>query len=192
MNRLWTQSDVSYDGTYYSVEDATINPRPTTKPPVWIAATTPETVERAARLGDRWLANPIAPRSEIARLKTYYDAERADHEATSIPLIREAFVAPTTEEAFETVRPYLEPRFQKYFEWDGQNGSSGDGVSNFQSLADERFLVGTPAEVCEEIDRCDEEVGLSHLLLRVHWPGLSYEKSARCIELFGDAVLPHV
>jgi hypothetical protein len=58
MNRLWTETDVTYEGNYYSLDEATITPRPEEKPTVWIGANHPRAVERAARIGDAWFANP--------------------------------------------------------------------------------------------------------------------------------------
>ena len=38
MRRLWTEENVTFAGKYFSVEDATIMPRPWQKkgPPIWI------------------------------------------------------------------------------------------------------------------------------------------------------------
>jgi alkanesulfonate monooxygenase SsuD/methylene tetrahydromethanopterin reductase-like flavin-dependent oxidoreductase (luciferase family) len=65
MNRLWTETEVTYDGDFYAVEDATITPRPAERPEVWVAANARPAIERAARLGDRWFVNPHATVSEI-------------------------------------------------------------------------------------------------------------------------------
>jgi alkanesulfonate monooxygenase SsuD/methylene tetrahydromethanopterin reductase-like flavin-dependent oxidoreductase (luciferase family) len=192
MNRLWTEKGVSYDGEFYSVEDATITPRPDEKPEVWVAANSRPAIERAAKLGDRWFVNPHATVAEITEQKTLYDEHKEGD--TSVPVFREVFVAETTEEAREIARPYLEPKYERYVEW-GQDEAMEDAEDlhrPFDDLAEDRFLLGTPEEVCEEIETYQETLDPSHMVCRVQWPGLSYERARECIELIGDEVVPQV
>lgn len=195
MERLWTETNVTYDGTHYSVEDVTITPRPAEKPPVWVAANAPSAIERAARCGDAWFVNPHSKMSEIRKGKRRYDAVREElGEDTSVPVFREAFVAPTTEEAVEIARPYLESKYERYLEW-GQDEAMDDGDDlreAFEVLAEDRFVVGTPAEVCEEIERYEDELDASHVVFRMRWPGLPQERVVESIRLFGDEVIPNV
>jgi alkanesulfonate monooxygenase SsuD/methylene tetrahydromethanopterin reductase-like flavin-dependent oxidoreductase (luciferase family) len=191
MNRLWTEEEVTYDGEFYAVEDATITPRPTEKPEVWVAANSRPAIARAAELGDRWFTNPHATVSEITEQKAFYD-ERKEGD-TSVPIFREVFVAETAEEAREIARPYLEPKYERYIEW-GQDEAMEDADDlhrPFDDLAEDRFILGTPAEVCAEIERYRETLDPSHMVMRVQWPGLSYERAAECIELIGDEVVPN-
>ena len=51
--RMWAEADYSYDGTHFSMPARNILPKPRTKPhpPLWVAAGSPSTFEKAARLG---------------------------------------------------------------------------------------------------------------------------------------------
>jgi hypothetical protein len=60
---------------------------------------------------------------------------------------------------------------------------------SFDDLAENRFLLGTPAEVCEGIETYRETLEPSHVVRRVQWPGLCYERARECIELIGDGVI---
>lgn len=195
MERLWTESNVTYEGTHYSVDDVTITPRPSKKPPVWIAANAPRAIERAARHGDAWFVNPHSKMSEIKKGKRRYDSVRDELGAdTSVPVFREAFVAPTTEQAREIARPYLEAKYERYLEW-GQDEAMDDGKDlqeAFDVLARDRFVIGTPAEVCEEIERYETELDASHVLFRMRWPGLPQQRVKESIQLIGDEVIPNV
>jgi alkanesulfonate monooxygenase SsuD/methylene tetrahydromethanopterin reductase-like flavin-dependent oxidoreductase (luciferase family) len=111
-----------------------------------------------------------------------------------VPLRREVFVDSTTEDAVEAGREYLEEKYRRYVQW-GQNEAmeESDELSlPFEELARDRFLLGTPAEVCESIERYERELNASHLVVRVHWPGMPFERSLECIERFGDEVIPNV
>jgi alkanesulfonate monooxygenase SsuD/methylene tetrahydromethanopterin reductase-like flavin-dependent oxidoreductase (luciferase family) len=193
LRRLWTEESVTFAGEHYAVEDVGITPRPSEAPPVWVAANARPAVERAARIGDAWFVNPHASLPELREAKDAYDAVRAERGAGSeVPVFREVFVAPTTEEAVETARPYLASKYDRYLEW-GQDEAMDDPDSlhgTFEELAADRFLLGTPAEVAAEAERYREELDASHLVCRVHWPGMDTEAALECIELLGDEVRP--
>ena len=195
MRRLWTEDGVTYDGEFYAVDDVTITPRPDEAPPVWIAANARVAVERAARLGDAWFVNPHATIAEIREQKRAYDAIREERgEDTAVPVFREAFVAETHEAAVETARDYLWEKYQRYIEW-GQDEAMEDAADlhkPFDELAEDRFVLGTPEEVCAELERYEEELDAEMAVLRVAWPGLPVEDAVECVERIGDEVVPNV
>lgn len=51
--KMWTQDLFSWDGKYFSMPERDVLPKPVQKPhpPMWVTATSPATVERAAQLG---------------------------------------------------------------------------------------------------------------------------------------------
>ena len=57
------------------------------------------------------------------------------------------------------------------------------------SLARDRFIIGDPARVVEEIARCRERLGVTTMIFRVQWPGMDQEKVLRSIRLLGQKVL---
>lgn len=198
MNRLWTEDNVTYEGEFYAVEDASITPKPDVKPPVWCGGSAPAAVRRAARLADAWVPSPQLPLADLRTAKAQYDEIRAEPDGeSSIPLFREAFVAATTEEAFDIATETLQAKYSSYLDRDIEedDGALADvtrGSSTFEAYADARFLIGSPAEVCAKIEEYDRAVNLSHLLLRVRRPGLPSEHVQTCIELIGDEVIPNI
>ena len=195
MKRLWTEEDVVYEGEYYAVDGVTINPRPDERPPVWIAANTRSAVRRAARMGDAWFVNPHSTVAEIGELKADYDEIRKERgEDTGVPIIRETFVAETHGAAIETAREHLFSKYQRYIEW-GQDEAMEDETDlhrPFEELAEDRFLLGTPAEICAEIERYGAELDAEYIVPRLHWPGMDHDVAVECIELLGDEVIPNV
>ncbi|ADJ13847.1 LLM class flavin-dependent oxidoreductase [Halalkalicoccus jeotgali] len=194
--RLLTEESVTHDGEFYTVEDATIPIRPPESIPIWLAANADRAVERAARIADAWLVNPHATVGEIAEQKERcYDPIRAERgEGSEVPVIREAFVAPTREEAVWVAREHLEEKYRRYVSW-GQDEAMEDTEDlhrPFEELAEDRFVLGTPAEVCAELERYEEELDASHVLVRSHWPGLPYERVCESLELMGEEVLPNL
>ena len=76
-----------------------------------------------------------------------------------MPLMRELFVAPSRKEAEDLARPYLEAKYKVYHEW-GQDKAMPKGDDNlnldFDDLARDRFLFGSPDEVTEQIVKFNE------------------------------------
>ncbi|MGM0591138.1 MAG: LLM class flavin-dependent oxidoreductase [Halobacteriota archaeon] len=193
--RLLTERDVTYDGEYYAVENATIPVRPDDVS-VWLAANATPAVERAARLADAWFVNPHATIGEISEQKTgLYDPIRTERgESTAVPVLREVFVAETHAEAVAVARDHLWEKYQSYIAW-GQDDAMDDEQDlhrPFDELAEDRFLLGTPAEICAEIERYERDLDASHVIFRSHWPGVPYETVRQSLELIGDEVIPNV
>jgi alkanesulfonate monooxygenase SsuD/methylene tetrahydromethanopterin reductase-like flavin-dependent oxidoreductase (luciferase family) len=112
-----------------------------------------------------------------------------------MPIIREAFVAPTRAEALEKARPCLEQLYRDvYVRW-GQNEAMGnpDELSwDFDRLAHQRFILGSPVECIEQIQTYQQELGTTSMFVRFDWtPGLGQADVLAAMRLFGEQVLPH-
>jgi alkanesulfonate monooxygenase SsuD/methylene tetrahydromethanopterin reductase-like flavin-dependent oxidoreductase (luciferase family) len=74
MRRLWAGETVSHQGRW-QIENAHISPTPPEKVEVWIAAQAEPAIERAAHLGDGWIAGPgLSPEqaeTDLARYKVF-------------------------------------------------------------------------------------------------------------------------
>lgn len=66
LRALWTDTSVTYNGRWHTLDHAGINPLPVQRPiPVWIGATAEAALQRAARLADGWF--PQRPPDDGAR-----------------------------------------------------------------------------------------------------------------------------
>src|ERR1700733_4142506 len=159
IKRLWTEDDVTHQGRYFNLREATSTIRPvqTPHPPIWIAANADKPVERTGRLGYPWFINPHAALPTTERQwGLYKDALAAAGHAVPAqrPMVLELCVAPTREEAIATAGPYLEGKYAAYAEW-GQDkvlpGEESFRVS-FDELARDRFILGSPDDVIEKLE----------------------------------------
>ncbi len=195
LEALWEHDDVSHDGDLFGFEDVSVNPKPLQDggPPVWVGGTAPRPVRRAATRGDAWFVDPRVSVPKLERPAAYYDEQLEEHGRTPSerPVWREVFVAETTEAAVETARPYLVEKYDTYLGWGAEDGVGGDTVdAGFEDLAADRFLVGTPEEVVEGIERYRREFGMDHLVLRSRWPGMPVETARDSYRLFAEEVMP--
>jgi alkanesulfonate monooxygenase SsuD/methylene tetrahydromethanopterin reductase-like flavin-dependent oxidoreductase (luciferase family) len=74
LSRLWTEENVSFQGEYYQLDNASIAPRPVQQPlPLWVGGSASQAVARTARWGTGWQAGIESPEEVapvIAAIKT--------------------------------------------------------------------------------------------------------------------------
>jgi len=198
IKRLWTEEVVNFEGRFFQVHNATCTIRPVQQPypPIWVAANADPAVVRTARLGLPWFVNPHAALPTIERQWERYKQALAEAQhpmPTVRPICLELHVAPTHEAAVETARPFLAAKYAAYAAW-GQDkvlpGEESFRVA-FDDLARDRFILGTPDEVIEEIEERVRRLDSNYLIFRMGWPGMEPAKILRVIEMMGQQVLPH-
>src|SRR5437588_11945618 len=87
---------------------------------------------------------------------------------------REVFVAKSRAEAIRLAQPYLEEKYKAYRAW-GQDKvmPQGDDFDHdFNELLQDRFLMGSPAEVAEQMVALNRRLGVNHIVARWHWVAL--------------------
>lgn len=182
IRRLWTEERVSHQGRYYSVDDVGLSMRPA-RPggcPVWIGGSVAPAVERAARLGDTWIASFSQTRGELVDLRRAYDGARV---AAGLPapdelaLCRECYIGADDATAFDECREALLYKYEAYASWGNANVGASGFRERFDEFVRDRFLIGDAERVADEIRRYREDVGATHLILRMSWPKLEPEKT---------------
>jgi probable F420-dependent oxidoreductase len=74
---LLTQDTVSFAGTFFTVDGATVGPRPARPLDIWLGGTAPGALRRVGRLGDGWLASFITPAEAAAGRAAIQEAAAA-------------------------------------------------------------------------------------------------------------------
>ena len=199
IERLWTGEPLTYAGRHFTLSDVRISMRPVQhpRPPIWLAANSDAGVRRAARLGDAWLMNPHTTLATLERQQALFRATRRElgrPPAAEVPLVKECYVAPDSRTALAEAAVFLDAKYRAYRSWEQDRAlPAGEHWSpSFEELARDRFLLGDPARVREEIARYRERLHVTTLILRLQWPGMAQEKVLRSLRLLGEQVLPHV
>ncbi len=200
IKRLWSEDNVTMRGSHFNLDNVTLSSKPVQKPmpPIWIGANADGAVRRAARLSDAWFINPHQRMETIARQLDIYKRELdavGKPFPDELPLMREVFVAPTREEAEELARPYLEAKYKVYHEW-GQDKAMPKGDDNlnldFDDLARDRFLFGSPDEVTEQIVKFNKTLGANHFVLGIHWVSMPNNLVLDMMNIMAEQVFPQV
>jgi len=199
--KAWREERLTHEGRYYRFEDIEVLPKPRQKPhpPVWLAASSPEAIVRAAARGFSILMDPHATHPEIARKRELYRVELEAHGFSigdrEIPMARFLAVAKTAREAEEVARRGAQWLVGSYAHpQEGQQPELSESAAAHdrdRSRTDpaERYLdgvivYGTPEAVVDQLRRLREEMFLDYLLCAP----LSHESFV----LFTDKVLPHL
>jgi probable F420-dependent oxidoreductase len=68
MKALWTEPSVTFDGEFWQLKDAVMEPKPSQKPypPLWFGANAPTALRRAVRLGDGFFGAGSTPTARFA------------------------------------------------------------------------------------------------------------------------------
>jgi putative FMN-dependent luciferase-like monooxygenase len=190
LHRLWREDVVDWEGTFRTpLQGFTAIPRPLDDVPpfVWHGSIrTPEIAEQAAYYGNGYFANNIlAPNFHFRPLVNFYRERFAYHghgspEQAIVGLGGHAFIAPRSQDAVSTFRPYFE-------------GSPiyGTSYSLDDYMAATPLSVGSPQEVIDKTLTFQEAFGdYQRQLWNVDAMGLPVELALEQVELLGTEVVP--
>ncbi|MQA00698.1 MAG: LLM class flavin-dependent oxidoreductase [Dehalococcoidia bacterium] len=135
VRRLWAGETVSHDGRW-RFEGAHIAPTPPGPVEVWVGGTADAAIERAARLGDGWLAAPGLGGEEARfQVRRYLEArEREGQPPAAVAIRRDIYVGESDTEAEAAVRPLLERGYRGFPEDALVFGSAQTVIDRFAEL----------------------------------------------------------
>jgi alkanesulfonate monooxygenase SsuD/methylene tetrahydromethanopterin reductase-like flavin-dependent oxidoreductase (luciferase family) len=190
--KAWRSDRLTHAGHYYNFDDVEVLPKPHQKPhpPVWLAASSPEAVTRAAAKGFSVLMDPHATHREIARKRELYrtglEANGYSVAGREIPVARFVAVANSAREAADVAR-----RGARWVVGSYAHPEKGQPTAPNAAYADpaQRYLdgviiYGTPDAVVDQLMQLRDEMPLEYLLCAP----LSHESFL----LFTDKVLPRI
>lgn len=186
MQKLWTGEPIDHQGRFFTVkaDGASLRPLQRPGPPTWMAAMTPKTLERAARMGMAPYIGPSVPISKVAEWLPMYRELTGDPAATA-PVRRDVFVVSDRKQAWEMSAPFIEEKYQLYLS-QGFDPTLADAGSLRQAIS-ERVIVGD-IDDCSAMVKQYFEMGASPLILRCQWPSLDVGQVVKMVEDIGHAV----
>ena len=200
LKRLWTEEHVSFEGRHFTLDDVTISPRPLQRPrpPIWFGATADPAIKRAALRGDAWIATSMTEWGEMKKQVDLYHETRREAglpaEADFAKCV-ELYVGDDKESALAEAEPFIGAKYKSYYAWgmgDNVPGDSGAGIGDFAELTRNRFIVGGVDDVIEDCLHHRDVLGVTHLIVRLNFPGMPDELVRRNIERFAKDVIPAI
>ena len=132
---LLSEESVSLRGEFFTVESASIGPRPARPPDIWLGGSAPGALRRVGRLGDGWLASFLTPAEAEAGRRAIEAAAaevgreiEPDHYGISLAVADDAS-RPALLQAARSRRPDVDPEQLIASGWDGARAMIGNYVA---------------------------------------------------------------
>ena len=215
----WTNETFSWDGKYFKVPPRTVVPKPLQKPhpPIWCAASGPESHEIAGRKGLGVLSlTLLIELEEVARRIAMYKAavkeakpvgKFINNQAAAYTLV---YCAETDEqarrEAAKSMEWYIDYSSQIASEFARKIAPGGDagGYDYYKqtgNLSTKKltfdYLSGEDLVICGSPDTCVRKIkryqamGIEQLLCICQLYSIPHQQVMNSIKLFGEQVIPH-
>jgi alkanesulfonate monooxygenase SsuD/methylene tetrahydromethanopterin reductase-like flavin-dependent oxidoreductase (luciferase family) len=162
IRRLLTGEEVTTHDGPYQVQGARVAPLPPEPLEVWIGASAPKAIDRAARLGDGWLANAdVVPKEAAEQAAAYRDACAAHRRAPGVIAIRrDVHVGADPDDAERVAGPVVTAGYRGFRPDAITFGSVEQVVERFRAYADMgytdvivRHLAEDQGEVLASLER---------------------------------------
>jgi natural product biosynthesis luciferase-like monooxygenase protein len=213
LRRAWTNERLDFQGKHYHFEDVQVRPRPYQQPhpPIWMAALSEETFEKAGRLGFNLLLSPVFGGSlQVAgdRIKRYREAlAQAGHDPTTreVGALVMTYSGKTQEQArkefadpvmwyFRTFGKYVAPKLGQppveSYEWYTQIRDLAS-VVKWETLLDPgAVFCGEADYVTEKLAELERVTGIDHVLGWTRLGGLDEDLITGHMERMRDQIMP--
>ena len=145
MKALWTDPRVTFDGEFWQLEDAAMEPKPAQKPhpPIWFGGSGPTALRRAVRLGDGFFGAGSAPTARFAdQVQIVREAlAEAGRPAADFPIAKRVYVA--IDEDAGRARKRMNDALERLY---------GQRSDDIEAAA----VTGTPADCVRELRKVVE------------------------------------
>ena len=193
IRKLWTEDKVSFRGQFFQLDGVTAAPKPLQHPcpPILMGADKLKSVAQVPEVADHWIASRRHSKEFLREAVPAYKTalERQGKEFKGLFMFRDLCIADTTREAEARIREGYERRYRRYQQW-GQPGERYDLA--FDELKRDRLIIGSPAEVVEQVMSYHEEFSTEVMWFMVDWPGMDPRLTLETIERFGAEVIPQI
>jgi alkanesulfonate monooxygenase SsuD/methylene tetrahydromethanopterin reductase-like flavin-dependent oxidoreductase (luciferase family) len=194
----------SYAGKLFKIPETTVFPQPVQKPrpPIWITAQSPDSVEGAVRRGFNVLTGgfgvPLERMAEFRRLFDRVVAEVKPPAPLKVGVQRAVYVTESladaraaAEEARWNMRVTLSLRnHYERVEHGRAVAVPAPKEPDVDDLLDRFLVIGTPDTVIRQITRIREAVGITHFNCSFWFGDLEHARVLRSMELFSREVMP--
>ena len=202
--KAWTQDRFSHSGQFYQYPELSVSPKPIQKPhpPIWQAAVSPESFERAGKAGQNILVVPyLTGFPEVTARMLQYRTLLGEH-GHDPSQIRNIFVfflfidedyATAVAEGREVAARYMQLLIAQ-LPSPPAGSPQEDSIARFRAFPDEIeqwAIVGTPADCRRRIEELGHEFGIDQMVFYLHAGARNVGQTRNAIELFALEVAPY-
>ena len=196
----WNEERFDFHGRHYHYDQVMVTPKPARVPPILIGGFVDDAIRRAGRIGDGYISSRAAPE----RVKDAFEMASAEREKAGregppvVAVLQNAFVTEDPERDWPMVRDGIGHQLGVYAGWRSGTDVPGRPLEVMppeESSIRETTAFGTADEVAaflEPLARALGEYPESHLILRLHYPGMTGEQAAGAVRLLAEQIAPRL
>jgi probable F420-dependent oxidoreductase len=196
----WSEERFDFSGRHYHYEGVAVHPKPKRIPPILVGGFVDGAIRRAGRIGDGYISSR-ADASRVSESFAIASEERAKAGRSGPPItavLVNGYVTNDPERDWPLVRDGVGHQLGVYAGW--RTGTDVPGKPLQVIPPDEELIrsttaFGTPDEVAAKLDPMVSALAPypeSHLILRLHYPGMDLRAGTDAIELFAREVAPRL
>jgi len=171
MRALWTEPRVDFDGRFWQLTGAAMEPKPFQKPgpPIWFGGSHPAALRRAIRLGDGFFgAGSVTTKQFADQVQILRDAlAEQDRDPAGFPIAKRVYIA--VDDDAERARTGIGAALDRVYGFFGRRdltpvavcGTPGDCVRGLREVADagaELILLNPLFDDAQQMERLAAEV----------------------------------
>ncbi len=179
VQKAWKSERFSHHGKYYDFDDVLVLPKPfqDPHPPVYLAASSPDSIRKAGADGYTIMLDPHSSNGEIQyKRQLYQEVMEANGHVVGdrdLPIVRYVALGETHEEAAEvarkssawTVSAYANPDKSSRPRQEIPGQERDPDVDPVERYLNDVAIVGTAAEVVDRFKELESEIPMNYLML---------------------------
>ena len=196
----WNEERFDYSGKIHNYSGVSVTPKPARVPPILVGGFVDSAVRRAGRIGDGY----ISSRAELSRVEQSFQMaaeERAKAGWDGPPIVgvlQNAYVTNDPDRDWAMVRDGIGHQLGTYTGWRNDTDVPGKKLEVLPPSEDDirrTTAYGTPEDVVAYLEPLTKVLSAypeSHLVLRLHYPGMEGAPAAEAIRLLAREVAPRL
>ena len=202
LRAAWRDEPANFEGRHFHLRNANVAPKPVQRPspPIWIGAQTPPAIDRAARLGDGWLADHIQSATAMQPLIAgFHNAAGNAARPRTLVINRKVAIAPSRAEAEQRYLSRTLDLFRRYpdygvvFEDQAFLGKLLSGRRmGVDDVPPDQIIAGTPRDCIAALRQVRDLTQCDYVIADFGeaCEGEDYQALRDAIEFFGREVIP--
>ena len=180
---VWGGSS-DFNGKYFSLKDAKMNPGPISRPrpPILVGAYEDNAVKRAGEIADGWIIPPELSGEPLTRKISIYENAMEKQGSKGILAMMRAFHVTEDQNEADEIRRLIGSHFANKRKM---------GISKKVGAEDSETVVGNTTDCVEMIAEIKRRYDPAHLILLMGFRGTTNEQLMKSIQLAGKSVLHH-
>jgi len=205
----WEEKTFSYQGKHFVIPEISVMPRPVQEPhpPIYVAAFSEPSLEKAAEMGENVIFAPFAASMVFGSISNAVNAfnDSSQKHGFSGKGVRCSYFINVVDFADEAEK--TKQRMLKYFHglvpaFPSDPSKAPPHIRYFVDIVDrlnqlktsdlsEQTIIVGDAEYCTQALKKVEEAGIEEVILYFDFGGLSHDETLKSMERFAKYVLPH-